>query len=159
MNSTFDVDLQPYLTLSIIVPDLANLLFLTSALFGMYNGIEISHPVYAVLFSNLSLATLSAVINISSINWVDISVFLIIANASNTWYMIFHCVTWSVTSILRYFYILHGQWIDKTFPDQKTLTTVSILAVFAIFSLLLTPLISIITHLGKHFKINYGSLN
>ena len=154
MNSTLDEFWNPYLTLFIIFPDISNLIFLTFALFGMYNGIEISHPVYAVLFTNISVATISALINILSIQWVDITVFLVIANASNTWYMIFHCVTWSVTSVLRYIYILHGEWIEEKFPDQRTLTTTSILAVLVIFAVLLTPLISTIIPLGKHFIVH-----
>ena len=153
MNSLFEELWSPYLIIFITIPDIANLLFLTIGLFVMYNGIEIRHPIYAVLFVNILVAALSALINIVCINLVDKSIFLVIANASNTWYMLFHCTTWSVTSVLRYLYILHDRWIDKTFPDQRRLTSVSILAVFLIFFAVLTPFICIILSLGKQLKV------
>ncbi len=44
---------QTYETAPVILPDFANLLFLLTGIHGMNQGIEIGHPVYAVLFTNL----------------------------------------------------------------------------------------------------------
>jgi hypothetical protein len=37
----------------VIIPDIVSVLILVLALLGMYQGIEISHPVFSVLFANL----------------------------------------------------------------------------------------------------------
>jgi hypothetical protein len=44
--------------------EMLNLLFLTMGCLGMYNGIEIQHPMYMVLFNNLIQALLSTVTNL-----------------------------------------------------------------------------------------------
>jgi hypothetical protein len=37
----------------LLIPDIISLLILVLALLGMYQGIEISHPVFSVLFANM----------------------------------------------------------------------------------------------------------
>ncbi len=37
----------------VIIPDIVSVLILVLALLGMYQGIEISHPVFSVLFANM----------------------------------------------------------------------------------------------------------
>ena len=39
--------------LILILPETLNLIFLISGVTGMYNGVEIQHPLYTVLFTNL----------------------------------------------------------------------------------------------------------
>jgi hypothetical protein len=58
----------------------------------MYHGIEIGHPIYAVLFANIGLAAASAVVNVVSVFAVDSDVFLVVANASNTWCLFYRLI-------------------------------------------------------------------
>ena len=149
MNSTLPDDWNPFLIAFIGTPDVLNLITLMSGLIGMFNGIEIDHPIYAVLFSNMSVCLFSASVNVVTLFCVNASMFVVVANASNTWYMIYHCVTWSVTSLLRYAYIFHGPWIDSRFPDASKLRNLSVVSTFVVFVVLLTPLVAFIVHLGE----------
>jgi len=45
--------INPTLKLLLVLPDHANLILLLFAVYGMYQGIEIRHPLYSVLFMNL----------------------------------------------------------------------------------------------------------
>jgi hypothetical protein len=49
-NSNSEEDYPSY---PIIIPDCASLLLLMSGIYGMFQGIEIGHPIYTVLFTNL----------------------------------------------------------------------------------------------------------
>ncbi len=46
--------------LTIIIPDLISTLIILLTLVGMYHGIEIGHPVFSVLFTNLVSALVSS---------------------------------------------------------------------------------------------------
>ena len=61
-NSLLEFDLP----LRLLVPsiDIVNLLLLILGIYGMYNGIEICHPLYMVLFINLVQATISTAANL-----------------------------------------------------------------------------------------------
>ncbi len=108
-----------YLSGAYIAPEFINLLLLGSAIYVMYNGIEILHPIYSVLFLNTSIALLHSVFDIVIFCLIDTGLYVRIANGGIICYVIFHCVVWCVTSILRYIYILHNDWIDLKFPGVK----------------------------------------
>ena len=108
-----------YLSGAIVAPEFINLFLLGSAVYVMYNGIEILHPIYSVLFLNTSIALLHSVFDIVIFCLIDNDLYVRIANGGIICYVIFHCVVWCVTSILRYIYILHNDWIDLKFPGVK----------------------------------------
>ena len=58
-NSTSEL----YWVIPLVIPELVSLLCLISAIYGMFQGIEIGHPIYAVLFTNLVVATTSTILN------------------------------------------------------------------------------------------------
>ena len=51
------------LQMFIIGPELINMAFLLLGIYGMYRGIEIQHPLYAILFCNLIVPLISTIIN------------------------------------------------------------------------------------------------
>ena len=148
MNSNWNV-LVPYI---FTATDYVILVFILSALFGMYNGIEISHPIYALLFANLCAAAASTLFNIVSFVFVEIELYVRISNASNGWYLVFHCFAWCGTSILRYIYILHSEWIDLKFPEQRKLSFIAILGVILSYLVCFAPVIAILINLGEKIR-------
>jgi hypothetical protein len=51
-------------SVSAVIPDFLGFFFLSFGIFGMYQGIEIGHPVYALLFSNLGFAFFATFIDL-----------------------------------------------------------------------------------------------
>ncbi len=56
-------------------------------------------------------------------------------------YAIFHASTWLVMSVLRYLYILHNGWVHKTFSSARTLTIISLVLIYCIYVLTISPVI------------------
>ncbi len=54
-----------------------------------------------------------------------------------------------MTSILRYLYILHANWVNVNFADQRKLSVLCILFVFATFLAEMIPLMAVLLTLGK----------
>ena len=50
----------------LVVPEFVNFILLTIGLLEMYQGIEIGHPIYAILFANLLVALSSSFLGIIS---------------------------------------------------------------------------------------------
>ena len=80
MNLTTNND-EKYSNFLFICPEFINLVCFVSGISGMYRSIEIGHPVYAVLFTNISAALLSSVINIANFYFVEIELFIRLSNA------------------------------------------------------------------------------
>ena len=131
------------------VTDYLILFLVLSAIYGMYNGIEISHPLYAVLFTNLCAALASTIFNIVTFVFIEIELYVRISNASNGWYLVFHCFSWCGTSILRYIYILHNEWIHLKFPDHRVLSLVAVFGVISSYLICITPAVGFLIYLGK----------
>jgi hypothetical protein len=64
-------------------------------------------------------------------------------------FLSFHCISWCMTSILRYLYILHSNWINVNFEDQRKLSALSLLFVFVTFIAVMVPLGAVLVSLGK----------
>ena len=59
-------DLIPILTIFFLIPELLNVLLLGLGVYEMHEGIEIGHPVYALLFANLVVALISSLLGLVS---------------------------------------------------------------------------------------------
>ena len=75
--------------------------------YGMYQGIEILHPLHVVLFADIIFPIIFTVVSIIGFN------------LSNAFSLYFHCSCWRVTSVIRYIYNLHENWIHKVLPNSK----------------------------------------
>ena len=97
----------------------------------MHQGIEIGHPVYAILFNNLLVTLIACLVEI---------VLLLMPTATRPESMIKAC---SIFSGL--FHIIHIDWIDDKFSEPKRLTKLCVLAVHLVYltnmSVLLTVLV------------------
>ena len=115
--------------------DITNIIVLTSGICLMYFGIEICHPMYAILFTNLVVTVISSLINVLVFPFIKTVNFNNLINGNGAACLLFHCSCWCVVSILRYLYIIHRPWLDKTFPKPFYLMLLSLFGVVALFSL------------------------
>jgi hypothetical protein len=98
----------------LVAPEFVNLIFLIIGIYGMQRGIEISHPLYAILFLNLITSLAVTLVNISAFPFTHSEQYVIVSNSMNGSSLVFHCNCWCVSSIMRYLYIVHVS-ISPTF--------------------------------------------
>lgn len=139
-----------YLTGTMIMPEYINGALLILAMYGMFHGVEILHPIYSVLFLYITVGLCQTLFNLLVFNLVEASLFIRVVNATNCCYFIFHCIAWSVTSILRYTFILHNDWVDKKFENLRRLSAFSVLVVLVWSTALVVPVVAYTIHLGKY---------
>jgi hypothetical protein len=113
--------------------ELFNIMILTAGMCLMYLGIEISHPVYGLLFSNLIVTTISSLINVFVFPFIKTIQYNTLVNGNNSACLNFHCCCWCILSVLRYLYIIHKPWLDKKFPKPFSLLLLSFFGVLALF--------------------------
>ena len=147
-NSTSDNAILLY---SFIIPEYVNLVVILLSIYGMHQGIEIQHPLYAVLFLNLNLALASTVLNIIGFTFAPIQKFVMISNLFNSQSLYFHCTSWCVTSVIRYVYIFHEDALHKLIPGSKSKCLVAIVTSLAYSALQSAPVFVIIVHFGQLF--------
>ena len=132
-----------------VVPEYLNLFFLSSGLYGMYQGIEISHPLYAVLFLNLTVSLISTMLDIAVFFFISTARYIFFSNLMNNLSVFFHCTSWCMTSVLRFIYIIYGDWLNNFIPYQKLQCTLSVIMTFVLTTILSIPTFSIIISYGK----------
>jgi hypothetical protein len=128
--------------------ELFNIILLLACTCLIYSGIEISHPVYAVLFCNLVIALISSFINSMIFPFVKNIDFINLVNGNSVACFLFHCSSWCILSVLRYLYIIHKSWIDEKFPEHFKLLLLSVLGVIFLFSFGLFTIILTVTQFG-----------
>lgn len=114
-------------------PPAFNIVLLVASMTEMYNRIEISHPVYSVLFCNLAAALVSSLADLVFPFIQSIS-YDILVSSSGTSSIFIHCWSWSVLTVIRYIYIVHPEVIDTKFPDQRVLSKLAISALLSLSS-------------------------
>jgi hypothetical protein len=113
--------------------ELTNTIVLLILIRLIYLGIEISHPVYSILFGNLIVALTSSLINIFAFPFMTKMKYSTLANGNNTIYLIFYYSCWCALSGLRYIYIIHNNWLHEKFPEAKQISIRACLGVLSIF--------------------------
>ena len=94
----------PEMKASIIAPEIIEFPFLVIALRAMYQGIEIDHPVFALLFYNLSFALICSAANICTLPILHMETWIRFALFVNGFFLQFHVICWSIISTLRSVY-------------------------------------------------------
>jgi len=87
----------------------------------MYHGIQISHPVYAGLFSNLTVAMTSSVLDVFVLPFVKSIFYDVLGTTSSAISLTYHCNCWQVLTILSYIYIVHPAVVDQYFPGTNAI--------------------------------------
>jgi len=93
-------------------------------------------------------ALISSIVNIASWLNLDLEMFIRISNVSNALSIFFHCQSWCISSVLRFLYIKHSNWIDENYPDQKKLRNHGIIGLVITYLLLVSPVLVYLLYLG-----------
>ncbi len=134
----------------LFVPELINIAFLLLGLYGMYRGIEIQHPLYAILFFNLIVPLITSSINIIVYGFSTLDQYIKVSNLTNALSVYFHGTCWLLSSFIRYLYIMHNDWLFSKFPDIRKQCFIAIGIEIALTILLMMPLVGTAILLGKN---------
>ena len=113
-----------------LLTELISVPILAGAILIMFQGVEINHPVYSVLFNNLLFPFFITIITIISSFASNIKIFLNVSAFGNMISLLHHHSSWMVLSGLRYAYIVKPDWLHSTWPDVKHLRYVSVAIVY-----------------------------
>ena len=117
----------------LVLPEFFNFSFLIVGVFGLHQGTEIIHPIYANLFINLLFSLTATIINILAFPFIESNHYVPLSTGGNGLSVEFHCSCWCVTSCICYIYILHDEWIFSVIPNIKVQCYLSIAATFGLF--------------------------
>jgi hypothetical protein len=113
----------------LLYPEFVNIILLVTVICQMYTGIEIEHPIFAIVFCNLCVSLISSLINVVMFPFIKILSFSTLMNGNNVMCFMFHYSSWCILSVLRYLYVLHNDWLHKKFPETKTIRSLAIAAI------------------------------
>ena len=132
-----------------VSPEIFNLLILVPTTYGFYQGIEIQHPLYAVLFFNLMISLANSIISIAGFVLLPFKYFVQHLNVMNILHLFFLCSNWCVTSVIRYIYILHENWLHTLIPSPKLRCYTAIGFSLAFALLQCAPIAAVVFPLGE----------
>ena len=103
----------------------------------MHKGVEINHPVFSLLFSNLLFPLVATLINLAALPLVPFQSWIRLSLFTNYLSMLFHTTSWGVISALRYAFIEHNSWMNSKWPDIQKLKPLALATQFCSFIILL----------------------
>jgi hypothetical protein len=112
-----------------LYPEFFNIILLTTLIGMMYNGIEIVHPIYKIVFCNLCVSLLSSFTSVATFLFIKTMRFSTMLNSINWCCILYHYTSWCILSVLRYLYIMHGNWLHKKIPEPKTIGNLGLAAI------------------------------
>ncbi len=114
----------------------------------MYNGIEISHPIYSTLFCNMVITLLSSMIDVFVFPLVKNLKYSTLVNGNSVICLLFHFCSWLVLSVLRYLYIIHPDWLHTKFTDARVVSGLATLGVIFIFTCSCSTMLGTLMYFG-----------
>ena len=136
------------LQVALVAPEYLNLVILLFAVYGMYQGIEIQHPLYAILFLNLIVPLCLTIVDTIAYGFISSNKYITLINTNSGFCLHFHCTSWCVSSIVRYIYIVAPDWIDNLIPNARS-QCYAIFGIHFLFSLsMFAPSTSYVMYLG-----------
>ena len=133
---------------SLIVPEYLNFPVLSMSIYGMYQGIEIQHPLYSVLVLNLIVALGTTIVHLAGFALLPIEKFIILSNLLNSQSLYFYCTSWCVTSVIRYVYIFHEDWLHNAIPGTRTKCFLAVLMSITYSAAQSSPVFITVMHYG-----------
>jgi hypothetical protein len=146
-TSTFEQD-RFEIVCGLVVFELICSALLFTVSYYTYKGIEIRHPVYAVIFCDLIVALATSLTNAVIFPFVSTYRYTSLSNGSNMFCLIFHSCCWCILSIQRYLYITKKAWLEQKFPDLGRLLKVSLLSLMTLVTLNVTSYLATIVYFG-----------
>ena len=127
-----------------LLPEVVALPIFCAAIYIMYRGVEIDHPVFRILFNNLIFQLLSNVVILTGLLTVDNrKIALMFPQFGNIFDRLFHHTSWMMLSCLRYCYVAKSDWLHSKWPDPKRLRGLSQSAVSAVFFIIIFSIFAI----------------
>ena len=151
-NTTFTADfgnLTHVIHISLFVLELFNLVILIFAIYGMHQGIETQHPLYAVLFLNLLVPSAFTVVDVIGLPFFPLENYLRLINANSALSLYFHVTSWCVTSVIRFVYIEYEDTIHKFIPSLKRQCVLAVVFAIVAFPFFAFPTFGYAFYLGK----------
>ena len=150
-NATADFEKwQPVVQIAFCCQELLFFVIILMAVYGLYQGTEIQHPLYAVLFINLAVLLVLTAVDLALAPFLTLEALLRWVNLNNGISLFFHVTCWSLTSLIRYVYIEHEEWIHDVIPEVKQQCFLSVVAAAVAFPVLSAPsLLYAIFYMGE----------
>ena len=146
-------DWPMFLQATLVAPEYLNFVVLLLAVYGMYQGVEIQHPLYSVLFLNLIIPLCLTATNMIGFVFIPCSKYIILSNSNSAFCIYFHCKCWCLSSIIRYKYIVSPDWIHNLIPNSRTQCIATYVMAFVMSFLLSAPMFSYAIYLGKFHNV------
>ena len=134
---------------TLVAPEYLNFFVLLLAVYGMYQRVEIHHPLYAVLFLNLIIPLCFSLIDMIGFMFLTPNKYITLSNTNSVFCIYLHCTCWCVTSIIRYIYIIYPDWINNLTPSARIQFFATYTMVLILTFLLSAPMYSYAIYLGK----------
>ena len=119
--------------------ELLFLVITVMAVYGLYQGTETQHPLYAVLFFNLAVLLLFTLADLAMAPFLPLEALLRWVNLNNGLSLFFHVTSWCLTSLIRYVYIEHEEWIHDVIPEVKRQCVLSVVVACVAFPVFSAP--------------------
>ncbi len=91
------------------------------------------------------------VVDIAAFGFMATKQYLLLSNASSALSVYFHCTSWCVTSLVRYIYIEHEEWIHALIPSTKKQAITAVCLILIASTLCIFPLFGYAVTLGKMY--------
>ena len=143
----------------VIIAGVVNIVVLLVSIHQMYLEIEISHPIYCILFSNLVSGLIASISDILILTLTSGLTITIIVKACAVFSVLFHCYCWGIVSILRYLYIIESNWLHAKFPEPWKLTIAALVTVYTLYFAGALANILVLTYNGWPFIEMYDMEN
>ena len=84
-----------------LVLECVNIVLLPLGIYFMYRGIEIQHPLYAILFFNLISSLASSIVNSAAFAFLSTEKFSQLSNLVNVLSLFLHDSSWLTSTVIR----------------------------------------------------------
>jgi hypothetical protein len=141
------------LRLIVAYPEYFNLIILLLGMYGMYQGVEIQHPLYSVLLVNLIVSWFPSILNCIAFALLLTLLYLKFTVSGSAIVFYFHCICWLLTNIIRHVYIVHDVWLHKIVPNVKVQCGIAVSSAFTMTLLLASPTFAYVFYKGSIFEL------
>ena len=141
--STFYIVQAEFLIQSILMDLIAGII-LSALIYQFYRGIEISHPVYSILYSNIVFSLVSSFISFCGavypyIGGQSCAVFLLLNRYNISSNVVVNIVSWTTISVLRYHLLITAKIKNKSNElNLPRIRNISLISDWAIIIVVLT---------------------
>ena len=133
-----------FVDIGVLLPEVFALPIFVAAIYVMYRGVEIDHPVFRIIFNNLIFQlTITAIVILFQLLSSIRNNAILASELANLAGLLFHNSTWLILSFLRYAYKVKPDLLHSKFPDPGQISKYSQAAVISFCFLTLAAMFAI----------------